>query len=154
MQSYKKGRDVLIAFEEDVGAALSKAYEQGNDKEALHIACAAQIVHCQIFGEAKPFNGFHERYQEDSVSPLLLTLMDMVLEGPSIKDQMAEETSPAALAISQLLKFNSVKHKWASGTAAFVRHRTSQETPVPFYIGLMLPTHAKGNLWTEWNIWG
>ena len=51
---------------------------------------------------------------------------------------MAEETSPASLAIAQLLKFNSVKHKRAPGTAAFVRHRTSQETPVPLYIGLML----------------
>ena len=59
-----------------------------------------------------------------TVSPLLLTLMNMVLEGPSIKDQMAEETSPAAVTIAQLLKFNSVKHKRAPGTAAFVRHRT------------------------------
>ena len=141
MQSYKKGRDVLMAFEEDVGAALAKAYEQDSDKDAVHIARAAQIVRRQIFGEAKPFNGFPERCHEDSVSPLLLTLMNMVLEqahASSIKDQMAEETSPAALAIAQLLKFNSVKHKRTAGTAAFVRHRTSQETPVPLYIGLML----------------
>ena len=143
MQSYKKGRDVLMAFEKDVGAALAKAYGQETDKAAVHIARAAQIVRRQIFGEAKPFNGFPERCQEDSVSQLLLTLMNMVLEGPSIKDQLTEGTSPAALAIAQLLKFNSVKHKRTAGTAAFVRHRTSQETPVPLYIGLMLHAHTR-----------
>ena len=77
------------------------------------------------------------------MSPLLLILVNMVLEGPSIKDQMAEETSPAALAIAQLLKFNSVKHKRTAGTAAFVRHRTSQETPVPLHIGLMLHSYTR-----------
>ena len=91
MQSYKKGRDVLMAFEKDVGAALAKAYGQETDKAAVHIARAAQIVRRQIFGEAKPFNGFPERCQEDSVSPLLLILVNMVLEGPSFKDQMAEK---------------------------------------------------------------
>ena len=79
------------------------------------------------------------------MSPLLLTLVNMVLEqahASSIKDQMAEETSPAALAIAQLLKFNSIKHKRA-GTAAFFRHRTSQETPFPLYIELMLHAHTR-----------
>ena len=93
MQSYKKGRDVLIAFEDDFGAALAKAYEQDSDEDAVYIAHAAQIVPHQIFGEANPFNGFPERCQEDSVSPLLLTLMNMVLEGPSIKDQLIEKTN-------------------------------------------------------------
>ena len=74
---------------------------------------------------------------------LLLTLVNMVLEGPSIKDQMEEATSPAARTIAQLLKFNSVKHKRAPDTAAFVRHSTAQETPVPLYIGLMLHAHTR-----------
>ena len=56
---------------------------------------------------------------------VLLTLVNMVLEA-SIKDQMEEATSPAALMIAQLLKFNSVKHKRAPDTSAF----TAQETPV------------------------
>ena len=68
-----------MAFE-DVDTAFAKAYEQYSDKDAVHIARAAQIVHRQIFGEAKAFNSFPERCQEDSVSQLLLTLMSMVLE--------------------------------------------------------------------------
>ena len=71
---------------------------------------------------------------------LLLTLVNMVLEGPTIKNQMAE-TSPAALAIAHIVKFNSVKHKREPGTG-FVRNSTSHETPVPLYVGLMLHAHT------------
>lgn len=45
---------------------------------------------------------------------LLLTLVETIQEGPSIKDQMAE----AVLGIAQLLQFNSVNYKRAPGTAA------------------------------------
>ena len=41
MQSYKKGSDVLMAFE-DIGAALAKAYEQDNDKYADADAAGAR----------------------------------------------------------------------------------------------------------------
>ena len=61
----------------------------------------------------------------------------MLLEGPSIKNQMAETTSPTALAIAQIIKFNRVKHKRGPGTG-FVRHSTTQEIPVPLCVGLML----------------
>ena len=59
-------------------------------------AHATQIGRHQMFREAKPFNGFPERCQEESVPSLLLGLVSMILEGPSIKDQMAD-TTPAAL---------------------------------------------------------
>ena len=142
MRAYTKGGDVLMAFEDDIGSALAKACEQDNKEDAMHIARAAHIVRRHIFGEAKPFNGFPEHCQEDSVPQLLLTLVNMILEGPSINDQMEEATFPAALTIAQLLKFNTVKHKRAQGTVAFVRHSTAQETLVPLYIGLMLHAHT------------
>ena len=65
MRAYTKGRDVLMAFEDDIGTALAKACELDNNKDAMHIAHAAQIVRRHIFGEAKPFNGFPEQCQED-----------------------------------------------------------------------------------------
>ena len=126
MRAYTKGRDVLMAFEHDIGTALAKACELDDNEDAMHIARAAQIVRRHIFDEAKPFNGFPKQCQEDSVPKLLLTLVNMVLEGPSIKDQMEEATSPAATSIAQLLKFNSVKHKRAPDRPAFVRHSTAQ----------------------------
>ena len=43
-----------MAFEEDVGAALAKACDLDSDKDAVHLARAAQIVRRHIFGETKP----------------------------------------------------------------------------------------------------
>ena len=75
---------------------------------------------------------------------LLLALVSMVLEGISIKDQTADST-PAALPIAQMLKFNSIKHKRTRGTTASitVRHTTAQETLVPMYVGMTLHAHAR-----------
>ncbi len=69
--------------------------------------------------------------------------MNMILEGPSIQDH-SEATTPAALSITQLLKFNSIKHKRKQATTSVtVRHSIDQETPVPTYIGLMLHAHTR-----------
>lgn len=143
LQAHTKGRDILMVFAEDVGSALTKACELDSDSDAVHLARAAQIVRRHMFGEAKPFNGFPDGCQEESVPSLLLGMVRMILEGPSIKDQM-EDTTPAALAIAQLLKFNSVKHKRSHAKpSTSVRHSTAQETPVPMYVGMMLHAHTR-----------
>ena len=142
MQAHNKGRDVLMVFE-DVGAALATACGLDWDSDAVHLAHTAHIVRRQMFREAKPFNGLPERCQEESVPSLLLGLVSMFLEGPSIKDQMAD-TTPAALAVAQTLKFTSIKHKRTRGTSSVsVRHNSAQETPVPTYIGMMLHAHTR-----------
>ena len=68
----------------------------------------------------------------------------MVLEGPSIKDQMAD-TTPAVLANAQMLKFNWIKDNRAHPTTGLVtaRHSAVQETPVPTYVGMMLHAHTR-----------
>ena len=112
MSAHTKGRDVLLVFEEDVGAALTKACELDSDNGVVHLTRAAQTVRRHMFEEGEPFNGFPEGCQEDSVPSLLLALVSMVLEGPSIKDQMAD-TTPVALAIAQVLKFNCIRRNRA-----------------------------------------
>ena len=62
-----------------------------------------------IFGDAQLFTGFPAGCQKESVPALLLALVNMILEGPSINDQ-SRYTTPAALSISQPLKFNTIKH--------------------------------------------
>ena len=143
LRAHTKGRDVVLVFDEDIGAALGKACEQDSDSDAVQLARAAQIVRRHMFEEPKPFNGsFEEMCQEKSVPNLLLALVNMVLEGPSIKDQIRESSTPAALSIAQILKYNSVKHmRTQADTSSSVRHTTAQETPLPIYIGLML--HAQ-----------
>ena len=134
---------MVLVFDEDIGAALGKTCEQDSDSDAVQLTHAAQIVHRHMFEEPKPFNGsFEEMCQEKSVPNLLLALVNMVLEGPSIKDQIRELSTPAALSIAQILKYNSVKHmRTQADTSSSVRHTTAQETPLPIYIGLML--HAQ-----------
>lgn len=142
LRAQSKGRDILLVFDEDIGVALGTACEQDSDSDAVHLARATQIVRRHIF-DPKPFTGsFEENCQENSV-PHLLALVSMVLEGPSIKDQIRERSSPATLSIAQILKYNSVKHmrKQApaiANTSLSVRHSSTQETPLPIYIGLML----------------
>ena len=109
MQAHNKGRDVLMVFEEYVVAALDTACGLDCNSDVVYLVRAAQSVWHQMFREAKPFNGFPERCQEDSVPSLLLGRVSMILEGPRIKDQMADST-PAALAVAQILKFNSIEH--------------------------------------------
>ena len=111
-RAHTKARGVLLVFEEDVGAALSKACELGSDNDVVDLARAAQTMRRHMFEEVELFNGFSEGCQEDYVPSILPALVSMVLEGSSIKDQMAE-TTPAALAIAQMLKFNCIKHRRA-----------------------------------------
>ena len=46
MQAQGKGRDVILVFDKDIGAALGEACEQDSDNEAICLAHAAQIA-CQ-----------------------------------------------------------------------------------------------------------
>ena len=110
----------------------------------VHLVRAAQTVRRQMFEEGEPFNGFPEGCQEYSVPSRLRALVNMVLEGPSIKDQMADTTS-AALANAQMLKFNCIKDNRAHPTIGLVtaRHSAVQETPVPTYVGMMLHAHTR-----------
>ena len=50
MQAQNRGRDVLFAFEEDIGAALTKACEFDSDNDAIHLACAAKTVLTHVWG--------------------------------------------------------------------------------------------------------
>ena len=91
MRAQKKGRDILLAFEEDIRIALTKACDFVNDSNALHLAHAAKIVHRKLFGKAKLFAGFSQGCQKESVPSLLLALVNMILEGHTIKNQ-SEDT--------------------------------------------------------------
>ncbi len=136
-----------LVFDEDVGAALGKACEgnMDSDSDSVVLARAAQIVRQQMFEDSKLFNGsFGKNCQQESVPKILLALVTMVLEGPSIKDQIRESSTQAALSIAQLMKFNSVKHTRSQvDTISSVKHSTAQETPMPTYSGLVLHAHTR-----------
>ena len=87
---------------------------------------------------------FGENCQQESVPKRLLALVNMVLEGPSIKDQIQECSTQLHFPIAQVLKFNSVKHTRSQvDTTSSVKHSIAQETAVPTYIGLVLHAHTQ-----------
>ena len=73
----------------------------------IHMLQKLYIIICL---GAKPFTEFTVGCQKESVSPLLLALVNMILEGPTITDPY-EKVTPVALSIAQLLKVNRIKHR-------------------------------------------
>lgn len=140
VKAHQKGRDVLLAFDSDIGIALHRILEEDDDTEAKHLASAAAIIRKEMLLRKSNFQGtFDENCQEDSIPSCLISLVKMILYGPNIQDQMKNNTSQAALTISQLLQFNCIGRQ-RKGTTGKVRHTKERETPVPIYVGLS--THA------------
>ena len=104
--------------------------QQSSDSDALHLAKVAQVISQHLFDEQEPFDGtFHEGCQAKCVLNTLLVLVGIILNGCSIKDQTCGPQVPAALAISQLLRFNSVKHTCQEpDLVTSVRNNINQET--------------------------
>jgi hypothetical protein len=113
------------------------------DLEAVHLMHTVKLLRNAIFAfDRSNFNGsFGIDSQINSVPPVLLTFVNMLLEGPSY---IQSTVSQSALSISQLVAFNSVKRprlrasNEAQCNRVSIRHSPSQETPMPIYVGLML----------------
>ena len=135
LQCHTDGRDVLLAFDKDIGYAISTACKYSQDADAVHLAKTAHIVRKHIFGSQVNFDGsWKPGCQNNSVPQQLLSLMRMVLEGPNIhaQAQIDASSSQSALSLSQLIVFNS---KSARSKPSSMYHDTKRETPLPLYTG-------------------
>lgn len=141
IRAHTEGRDVLLAFDTDVGLALRKACEKDSDDEAMCLAAAANIVRRDMFQQQSVFTGsFDPECQVKSVPQSLLSLVSMVLNGPNIKSSDGEGLSQATLSIAQLMQYNSsVRKRSAENKTTY--HHTSRETPLPIYTALTI--HSK-----------
>lgn len=143
--AHDEGRDVLLMLDCDIGPAVMKACRANFYDDALCLSHAAQIVRREMFKPVPTFEGsFLAACQSNSVPKSVLALVSMILEGPSISQQSNPIHVPAALQVSQLIVYNSVKAarpgaKFASAVKPKeVRHRQQRETPLPLYAGLFL----------------
>ena len=138
-----KGRDTLLTFQKNIGSAPKKAC--GHDSDAMHLARAAEVVCEEIFEKYFSFDGSSQADCQKDAAPLsLLALVNMILDGPNTKHQIEQPettTTSAALSISQLLKFNTVRHARKESTGS-VRHYLCMETSVPLYRYLSMKIHA------------
>ena len=71
----------------------------------------------------------------------LLALVTVVLNGPNIKSR-SSNVSHAALSLSQLLLYNSMK-RYNENDTDIVRHSQQREAPLPAYLGVMLHTKTR-----------
>jgi hypothetical protein len=146
MTAQSHGKEILLAFNEEIGGALSNACQFDADIEAAVLVRAAQILRRDISKITNSFCGnFASDCQETSVPKSLTAFIQMILEGPNIDSHIDNSCVPAALSISQLIIFNSVKYTRkntaAIPTDAAVRHNTSRETPLALYLALII--HAE-----------
>ena len=97
-----------LAFQNDIGPALSKACDY--DNETMLLVRVAQAVRKDMFDAEFSFNGsFPTVCQRNAVPSSLLALVHMILDGANIKHhtQLVHTTTTTAfLSISQLLVFN------------------------------------------------
>lgn len=137
-----RGRGTNLMFDEDLSIALSKACTSDSYADAMHLVRAAQIIRRDTVDNRSKygFQGvFSSDCQKESVPASLLTLVNMILEGPCI-DEVSEQSTAAALSISQLIVHNSIKRNRnrSVNMNTIVRHSKSQDTPLPIYIAMLI----------------
>jgi len=107
LESFKQGRNVLLAFKNDVGQALADACKNRSDEYAMCLARAAGFVRKELFLQKGDFSGsFDDGCEQRSVPDILVTLIQMILEGPSIKKQVT--STNVSLTIAQLINYITV----------------------------------------------
>ena len=144
LQANKKGRDIFLAFNDEVATALQKACERDFDNEAMTLLKATRIIRRDMLETKSKFNGtFDNSCQQESVPESLKTLIGMILGGTDFKTQSTAMTeAQTTLSISQLILFNATKRRRDSGTTrASNYHSRDREPPLPIYLGVM--THAE-----------
>lgn len=147
MIAHKKGRDVVLISNTDVGTALEKACNHDADNDAVHLAKAAHIVRRDMADIKSRFrSSFDPQCQEQSVPDTLLDLVSMILNGTNAPAHVNDNTvHQSSLTLSQLLMFNSVskdRPETATTTSA-MRHSPERETPLPVYLGVVIHTKTR-----------
>ena len=104
LEAHKKGRDVLLAFQDDVGVALSDSCDYS---DAIILAKAAKILRRHMPGHKSTVDGtFNMDSSADAVPPSLLQFVGMVEHGADIKSQLRFGASKTDTAIAHLLQYN------------------------------------------------
>ena len=138
MSSYNDKKEVILAFNYDVGEALSVAAEANFDDDGYILARAAHILRRDMLEEnSQQFEGdFNESKQELSVSPALLSFVSCVMHGSSETSHQNEHYKQAILTVSQLIKFNTFIRTRKDSSSSY--HSKQREPPLPIYLALMI----------------
>ncbi|KAI8486109.1 hypothetical protein Bbelb_362090 [Branchiostoma belcheri] len=138
MRAYKKGRDVYMAYEDDVGTTLRDGYQNDRDEQSVAMTKIANMIRLEIFDQKVEFSGYFDHdSQVESVPRSLLSLYGMIINGSNITDQTYDANlSQPVLSIAQLLMYNCVKTHRNNGKVHQVVHNRDREVPLPVFVGL------------------
>ena len=132
LEAHKKGRDVLLAFQDDVGLTLSESCVYS---DAIVLSKAAKILRRHMLDHKILVDGtYNMDCTEEAIPPSLLQFVGMVEHGADIKSQLRFGASKTDLAMAQLLQYNCYA-RFKEGAPTH-RHSKDRETPFPVYIGL------------------
>ena len=107
LQSYKQGRECILAFEDGIGQALVDLCKVNNDDNAMCLARAADIIREQFFltdEDSTLTNG------NNAVPHSLVMLVQMILEGFSLKNQLEVSKNCYSQPIAELIKLLRVEY--------------------------------------------
>ena len=136
LEEHKQGRDVLLLFKEETGAAIYEACNHSYEEDGIYLTEAAGILRKHEHEDTTQGNAIGS--QEKSVPGTLVTFINMVIGGTNINDEKPPDNN-VSLTISQLIRFNLVKHKRRDKSiSCSTRHPKQQETPFPLYLSLLL----------------
>ena len=119
LQAHKKGRDIVMAFSEDVGKALELTRFRDFDDEAIILLKASKIIRRDIIATKTQFSGtFDKDSQQESIPQSLKTLIGLILEATDIKTPSSRVSdAQPTLSISQLMLFNtSIRRRCSEAT--------------------------------------
>lgn len=98
IEAYKKGRDIVTAFNNEVGLILAVVNEYD---DAIIVSKAAQILRQQILSTKCRFQGsFDTEYCDDSILPQLLNFISGISHGTGIQSHMECGISKADAALA------------------------------------------------------
>lgn len=131
LEAHKQGRDILMAFKNDVGTILA---ETSKYNDAINLAKAASMLRREMLQHKSTFESFLEGDTDGAVPSLLLQFVSMIEHGSDIKSQLEHGASKSDIAIAQLLQYNCFD-KYKEGAQTH-RHSKDCETPFAVYMGL------------------
>ena len=134
LTAHSEGREVHLALKDEIGVMLTRAKKM--DLDATSLARAAHIVRREILNVKNTFNGsFPPDCQTNSVPASLLTLLGMIVKGPTTNVDPYE--SQACLSIAQLIVYNSIQRARPRPDATgSTHHLRARECPLPIYTAL------------------
>jgi hypothetical protein len=136
-----------LAFDEDISKAMQEMSDSW-DSDAIVLVKAAKLLRQHILNMKFEFTGsFSPESEVNSVPPVLLSFQQMMLEGQGIMNKTSpapasEHVPAAALSISQLIVYNSVKQR-SNKPSSIPRHIRDRENPLVIYIAIKIYANTR-----------